>query len=718
MLQQKSENHHTFFYNARDGIYRSTPDGKFIEVNPALIKLLDYDSEEELLSQNIPENIYYHESERPGPEERNDIFETQLVKKDGKVIWAEINSWVVKDSSDNILYYEGIVRDITDKKRLKQNLHDTKEKLRITLNSIGDGVIATDIEGNIQLINNIGEKLTGWKQKEAMGKPINKVFNIIDQYSRQKVENPVKKVIETGQIQELANPTILTARDGSESAIADSAAPIKDEKGNIYGAVMVFRDVTEERRIREKLKNSERKYRSVFENTGTSTMIIENDTTISEINKQTEILTGYTRSQMENQMSWTELVADEQQKKQMLEYHKNRRKKDVKHAPPRRYEFRLIDKNGEIKHVMISVDIIPGTRKTVASSFDITARKNQEKRIRYLGYHDELTGLYNRHYFKESLERLDTERQLPLSIIMGDVNGLKLINDAFGHQKGDELLKKIADLLKSCCRQEDIISRWGGDEFVVILPQTPEKDARKVIERINNACKQSQTNILETSIALGYAIKKSKEQEIEEILKKAEKMVYQHKLVESESVRSSIISSLVKTLQEKNLETEEHAVRIQNMAVSMGEKLNLPANKTDELNLLACLHDIGKIAISDSILLKPSSLNKEEWETMKKHPEIGYRIAQSSSELAPISEGILHHHEWWNGSGYPRGLSGEEIPLISRIIAIVDAFDVMTHKRPYKEPFSKKEAVEELKRYAGSQFDPHLVEMFLETINS
>ncbi|MGM5484236.1 MAG: HD-GYP domain-containing protein, partial [Nanobdellota archaeon] len=222
--------------------------------------------------------------------------------------------------------------------------------------------------------------------------------------------------------------------------------------------------------------------------------------------------------------------------------------------------------------------------------------------------------------------------------------------------------------------------------------------------------------ILNSSIAMGHSIKKKETQNIEDIIEEAEKRVYKHKLVESQSARSAIISSLVKMLREKLLETEAHSKRIKRLAVKMGRKLNLEDNKIDDLKLLANLHDIGKVGVPNPILLKPASLNKKEWKKVKKHSEIGYRIAQSCSQLTPISDAILYHHEWWDGSGYPRGLKKEEIPLISRIIAIIDAYDVMIHERPYTKTMNKKDTIHELKRRAGKQFDPHLVGKFIEII--
>ena len=348
---------------------------------------------------------------------------------------------------------------------------------------------------------------------------------------------------------------------------------------------------------------------------------------------------------------------------------------------------------------------------------DITERKILEKEARYLSIHDKLTGLYNRAFFEAEIKRLDSNRFMPLTIIMGDVNNLKLTNDIFGHHAGDKLLITIANILKSVCREEDIISRWGGDEFIILLPKTDEKNALEIINRIYEKSKTIDNNLLFPSIAIGTANKKDKSQNILKILAKAEAMMYNNKFIEENKVRTPFIEALKKMLWERDLETEDHLERVQNLTLKIGQNMDLTNDQMDELVLLSALHDIGKISIPDDVLLKPSHLSPKEWETMTKHVEVGYHIAQSHYALNPIAHAILFHHEHWNGSGYPKGLKGEEIPLFSRILAVADAFDVMTHICPYKQPKSKAEALQEIQRNAGIQFDPKVVHIFSKLVN-
>ncbi len=348
--------------------------------------------------------------------------------------------------------------------------------------------------------------------------------------------------------------------------------------------------------------------------------------------------------------------------------------------------------------------------------YSIKKRRQADEKIRYLSYHDQLTGLYNRHFLEEEMKRLDTERQLPMSIIMVDLNGLKLVNDTYGHQTGDAMLKKAAVILKSVCREEDLLARFGGDEFVLYLPRTPEEDARKICERIEQACRSELVNEVPLSLSTGLAVKISAEQKLSDLLKEAEDSMYRDKLTESRSGKSAIVNSLLQTLAAKSFETEAHTGNMQQTANSIGVKLCLPHSELHRLQLLITLHDIGKINIPEELLTRKGPLSDPEWEVMKKHSETGYRVAKATESISHVAEDILAHHERWDGEGYPQGLKGDKIPLLARITAIADAYEVMSRGRPYKKAMSKSEITAEFKKCSGTQFDPQLVELFLSVM--
>ncbi len=516
-------------------------------------------------------------------------YEENFATPAGERTW--LTSLTPVAEKGKIKYLVGSSKDITLQKQAeaeKEELYREKELLRTTILSVGDGLVITDQAGRITALNRVAAEITGWSEEEAKGRPFAEVFKLVSETTGEEVEDPVAKVLKTGRIISLANHAALINKEGRQIPIADSAAPIKDGKGQTFGVVMVFRDVTQE--------------------------------------------------------------------------------------------------------------------------------KEKQKKILCLSYHDLLTGLYNRRFMEEELRRLETSGALPLAVIMGDLNGLKLANDVFGHEAGDKLLKKAAKTIQESCRQEDIIARWGEDEFLILLPRTNAKTAEKIIERIKNGCLQESGKHVQLSIALGYAVKTKASQSLWQTVKEAEELMYRIKLLEGNSYRNVIINTLLATLFEKSMETEQHAERLQSYCLAVGRELALSIKEMEELVLLAKLHDIGKVAIPEDILKKAGPLTAEEWEEMKKHPAIGYRIAQNTPELTAVGEYILAHHERWDGKGYPRGLKGEEIPLLCRILAVADTYDAMTQDRVYRKAMSREEAMAEIERNAGTQFDPAVADIFLRTM--
>lgn len=347
----------------------------------------------------------------------------------------------------------------------------------------------------------------------------------------------------------------------------------------------------------------------------------------------------------------------------------------------------------------------------VKNAIDLMIRKEE---IIYLSYHDKLTGLYNRRYSEENIRRIDTERNLPIALIMGDVNGLKLTNDAFGHEAGDILLKKIADIIKDECREDEIAARIGGDEFLILLPKTSIAEAENIINRIKDKCSNAKKYPIKPSISFGYSVKEHMTEDIMNAYKVAEDRMYNNKLTESKSIRNSIISTLIKILHERSPGIEAHSNRLKELSSEMGKELGLTIEQTDNLKLLALLHDIGITAISDYIIEKNTGLTLEEERILRSHCEIGYRIANSLPDITPIAIDILSHHEMWDGSGYPQGLKGESIPLNSRIISVLDTYDSMSSK---DETVSKNKAIDFIRNNAGIYFDPKIVSAFLKILN-
>ncbi|MGL6107108.1 HD domain-containing phosphohydrolase [Romboutsia sp.] len=394
----------------------------------------------------------------------------------------------------------------------------------------------------------------------------------------------------------------------------------------------------------------------------------------------------------------------------------------LKNREVKYFEYTIKDEKGNKKvEENVKIPVIDDSGKAwgiVGLSRDITERKHLEERLRYLSQTDILTGLYNRYSFEEKIEELNKEQFLPLGIIMGDVNGLKIVNDTLGHLEGDRMLVDISNIIKDICSKDSYAFRWGGDEFIILVPNSDEKKCEEIIENIISKCQDSEQKFIQLSIALGQVVKYNLKKDVYDCIKKVEEKVYRQKLLEKKSIKSSILESLKKTLEEKNMETQAHTERVVKYSLALGKILGFKIDELDELLLVAKLHDIGKIGINEEILLKPSKLTKEEFEIMKMHTEKGYRIINASSELHNVAKCVLTHHERWDGTGYPLGLKGEEIPIISRIINLVDSYDVMTNNIIYKKALDKKDAIKELEKCSGTQFDPRLVKYFVEYLKN
>jgi diguanylate cyclase (GGDEF)-like protein/PAS domain S-box-containing protein len=465
-----------------------------------------------------------------------------------------------------------------------------------------------------------------------------------------------------------------------------------------------------------RLKKSEENYRRLFENspvgifkttsTGQVKMINPHMAQILGFDSISETITYY--NDLKNS-----LYVNSERRDQFLNQIKTEGMVD-------NFAYQAYDREGNILWLEMNARV---SQKDEDGSFmidgfcrNITERRQSEAKIRYLGFHDKLTGLYNRAFLEEEIKRVDTLRQLPISIIMGDLNNLKLINDTYGHASGDRLIKEAADIFRKSCRDEDIVARWGGDEFVVLLPQTDRAESEDIIKRIN-AYLEQEAGELQVSISLGTAAKTDIEEDLMVVLGRAEDRMYKNKIASRKSARSSVLAAFLSSLREKSSETEEHVQRMSSLAADFAQKIGLSSSEQDRLYLLTQMHDIGKIAVPEEILNKTEELSDEEWEIIKKHTETGFRITSNIEDFAHISSEILHHHECWDGSGYPEGISGKDIPLLSRMLTIVDSYDVMISGRPYKKALTRAEALAELKRFAGVQFDPELVEKFIESLD-
>jgi diguanylate cyclase (GGDEF)-like protein len=358
--------------------------------------------------------------------------------------------------------------------------------------------------------------------------------------------------------------------------------------------------------------------------------------------------------------------------------------------------------------------------------------------LQELAGRDELTQLQNRRFFYEEMTReLEVANRFkrPLSLLMMDVDDLKLINDEFGHQIGDVCLRAFGRVMNACAGERNITARIGGDEFAVIMPGADRKEADKLAWQIWEAlAKEAICETENASIFLGVSIGTGGYpwggNTLDEIVHWADTKLYANKLERKGFKRreetlpddsrlvGAVVDVLSTALDIRDKMTHRHARRVARMSAFVARELKMSDEDVLEIEYAAALHDIGKIGVADRILHKEEALDHDEWQEMKRHSELGYQILNGIDFLHPSAEIVYSHHERIDGTGYPRGLKGKEIHIGARVFAVVDAYDAMTSRRPYREAMTREDALEEIMRNSGTQFDADVVSAFLKMVRS
>lgn len=537
-----------------------------------------------------------------------------------------------------------------------------------------------------------------------------------------KLPNPLKKGYPKGHVQLTNFMSIPIIIDGNIVAVAGMANKESDYDNNdVYQITALMNGIWNAKGRREALVDltvERNRFLQTIISIGDGVMVVDLDGNVTLLNKVAEKLTGWTSQEAFGRHYKEVLVLSHEDENSIINdpieevlisdtIHELGNHAILTSKYGRKYN--LEDSAAPIK------DNKNRTIGVVLVFRDVTEKKERIRKIEYLSTHDALTGLYNRICFEEELRRLDSERNLPISIIFGDMNSLKLTNDIFGHEAGDQLLQKAAGVLKKVCRTNDIIARVGGDEFIVLLPNTSEEESLRIIYRVKNHLSQERVKTIKGSISMGCATKKTADDDILQVLKKAEKRMYADKALERKQVKAATIKSIIDTLHSNTPREEEHSRNVSIICENIGKAMLLSPAELRKLKESGFLHDIGKIILGEELLNKKTDFTDDELKEIIQHPIMGHRILNSFAGTLDLAEIILAHHENWDGLGYPKGLKGEEIPKLARIIAVADSYDNMTNKFN-SHPLSNKDAFNELKKQAGHKLAPDIVDIFLRTM--
>ena len=633
-----------------------------------------------------------------------------LVRKDGSEIYISGSVAPIVTATGKLSGVVMTARDVT-----REN--EQEEQIEAFLNVNLDLLCVVDLEGTFVKVNKQFETTLGYQTKELYGKSL---YDFVLEEDIQETQATMQDLTDLKSIRSFINR--YRCKDGSVREL--------EWRAQRYGSFIFgsARDVTERNKLitamkqtEENLKQSELKYRLITESTLDVIWILNlNTLRFTYMSPSMVTLTGFAPEESLTHSLEEMIEADYLYHiYEMMPVKMQELMATSDSTATYVFDLKLKCKNGGSVWAEASVKLRFAENQeieVVGVTRNIEERKKFEAEMIQLSYYDQLTGLYNRRFYEEEQKRLDVERSLPITLVTADVNGLKLTNDIFGHGAGDELLKTFAELLKKTCRASDIMARVGGDEFALLLPETDSQQAESMILRIQNAIAQYPLDRGVLSVSFGWKTKNRADQSISELSSQADDIMYHQKLINRESFEQNLIHHLINTLYEHDKTEKLHSENVAETCVKIGIALGLSPEEIADLELAGLLHDIGKIGIDRSILKKPGTLTIEEREHVNRHPEIGYQVLRGLNLYRRIAEVVLYHHERPDGKGYPKGITGSDIPLPSKVISVSDAYCSMSTNSVSRDILNDDEIVQEFKLHSGTQFDEHIAKTFVQHV--
>lgn len=646
-------------------------------------------------------------------------YETDSINQFGEKVRLKITKKPIFENNE-VKLIMGVAEDITLETKMKAQLRQSQYLMNYVIEHNNSAIAVHDKDMKYLFVSQKYLEQFDVKDKHLIGKHHYELFPEIPNRWREVHKRAMQGEIITGD----RDPFVRT--NGKTDWTKWECRPWYEQDGSI-GGIIIYTELINDQILMEKTLRERANELFLEKVQAEATLLSIGDGVITtdakgyvtNLNMATEKLTGWSKEEALGK-HFDEIFIIRNEHTGLPSENPVRKVLELRKTVELENHTMLYAKNGEVHHIEDCASPIFGQNEELIGVVlvfrDVTDKKERQKQIEYLSIHDFLTGIYNRRFFVERYEYFNKQVYLPLGVMMIDLNGLKILNDAYGHHVGDFALKEVAKTLQSLMRHAEVVARIGGDEFAILVPNASPSRLKALKEQIERQIFKIKVENIHLSLSIGYAMKEGIEDNIEEVINSAENYMYRVKLSESKSVRNKSIKAILKTLTDKYEEEKTHSKRVSQFCIKLGEHLDLSEDELKELELAGMFHDIGKISIPDAILDKPAKLTQEEFEIMKMHTENGYQILRAADEYSDLAKDALYHHERWDGLGYPSGLKGEDIPLYSRIIGLVDAYEAMTADRSYRKKLTKAQALKEIIKCAGTQFDPNLAKLFVEKV--